>query len=118
VYDLPSLVKKQLLIFVEISGKITDIICMQIMNAIANYAQETKVVQLSAWQWLVPLLSHDTPAQRVILLLATVNLFLDSQLDWILLFRVWPHPMARFRSLRSFLNPPTGITAASPLGPS
>jgi hypothetical protein len=26
--------------------------------------------------------------------------------------------MARFRSLRSFLNPPTGITAASPLGPS
>jgi hypothetical protein len=47
-YDLEILVKNKLLIFVEISGKISDIIYMQMMKAIANYDIETKIVGLSA----------------------------------------------------------------------
>jgi hypothetical protein len=63
-------------------------------------------------------LRHATVARRVIFLPATVNLLLDSQLAWILPFGFWRRPAARFRFLRRFLSPPTGITAASSLGTS
>jgi hypothetical protein len=58
-------------------------------------------------------LRHATVAQRDIFLPATVNLLLDSQFAWILLFGFWWRPAARFRSLRRYLSPSTGITVAS-----
>jgi hypothetical protein len=62
------------------------------------------------------LLRHVTVARWVIFLPATVDLLLDLQLAWILPFGFWRRHAARFRSLRCFLSPPTGITAASSLG--
>jgi hypothetical protein len=63
-------------------------------------------------------LRHATLAQWVILLPATVSLFWDPQYPRVLSFGFWRRPAARFRSLRRFLSPPTGSTAASPLGTS
>jgi hypothetical protein len=62
------------------------------------------------------LLRHATVRRRVIFLPATINLLHDSQVAWILLFGFWRRPAARFRSLRRFLSPPIGITAASSFG--
>jgi hypothetical protein len=45
---MENLVKNKLLIFVEISGKIADMISMHMIKAIANYDLETKVVWFSA----------------------------------------------------------------------
>jgi hypothetical protein len=61
-------------------------------------------------------LLHATVAWRVIFLPATISLLLDSQFARILLSGFWRRPAARYQSLRHFLSPLTGITAASSLG--
>jgi hypothetical protein len=46
-YDLGNQLKIEIFTFVEISRETTDIISMQLMNAIANYDLETEVIRLS-----------------------------------------------------------------------
>jgi hypothetical protein len=82
------------------------------------YSGGDKFLALTTIFLTVLFLRHATVARPVIFLPATDNLFRDSQLAVILPFGFWRRPAARFRSLRRFLSPLTGITAASSLGTS
>jgi hypothetical protein len=95
----------------------------------ATYAQRDIFLQAAhsfrgpqfPWVPIFPkrfLFHHATLARRDAFLLAAFKPFWDSQLAWILPFGFWRRPAARFRSLRRFLSPPTGITAAYSLGTS
>jgi hypothetical protein len=57
-----------------------------------------------------------TFARRDTFLQAAVNFLLDSQCPRLLSFIFWWRFAARLQTLRRFLGPPTGITAASFLG--
>jgi hypothetical protein len=59
---------------------------------------------------------HVTFAWRDTFLQAAANFLLDSRFPRVLFFLFWRRSAARFSTLRRFLGPPTGITAASPLG--
>jgi hypothetical protein len=62
------------------------------------------------------LLRHATFAWRDIFLQAAADFLLDPLFPWVLSFRFWRRSAARFQTLCRFLDSPTGITAASPLG--